>query len=112
MPTAIHTAVRRRAPGDDRVVEALVRDLRPAVAEITRGFRLEAADAEDVQQDTWVALLERLRRPEDPRTLGAWVARTTRRACLLACQGGIDEVLAADPRAVSRPGPASWRARA
>jgi RNA polymerase sigma factor (sigma-70 family) len=49
---------------------------------IANAHRLRDADAADVSQATWLALLEHLGDVKDPSRLGAWLATTARRECL------------------------------
>lgn len=49
---------------------------------VARAHRLNDADAADVAQATWLALLEHLGRLHEPGLVGAWLATTARRECL------------------------------
>ncbi len=49
---------------------------------VARSYRLDAADAADVVQTTWLRLLEHLHGIEDPTRLVGWLVTTTRRECL------------------------------
>jgi RNA polymerase sigma factor (sigma-70 family) len=49
---------------------------------VARAHRLRDADASDVSQATWLALLEHLDKLNDPARVGAWLATTARRECL------------------------------
>jgi RNA polymerase sigma factor (sigma-70 family) len=49
---------------------------------IARAHRLNAADAADVSQTTWLRLLEHLDRIQQPERIGAWLATTARRESL------------------------------
>lgn len=65
--------------GDRDAFTALVRDLSPLVWHVARGNGLAHAEAEDVNQTVWLALLRSLDRLADPRALAAWLITTTRR---------------------------------
>lgn len=49
---------------------------------VARSFRLDAADAADVSQTTWLRLVENLDRIKQPERVGAWLATTARREAL------------------------------
>jgi RNA polymerase sigma factor (sigma-70 family) len=68
--------------GDQRAWNALVRAFGPMIWAIAHAHRLRDADAADVSQATWLALLEHLGELKDPARLGAWLATTARRECL------------------------------
>jgi RNA polymerase sigma factor (sigma-70 family) len=68
--------------GDQTAWDALVARFSGLLWSIARGYRLDAADAHDVVQMTWLRLVESLDRISDPERLGAWLATTARRECL------------------------------
>jgi RNA polymerase sigma factor (sigma-70 family) len=68
--------------GDRRAWEEIVRRYEGLVAATVRSFRLQAADAADAQQRTWLRLVEHHRRVRDPEHLGGWLATTATRECL------------------------------
>jgi RNA polymerase sigma factor (sigma-70 family) len=86
----------RAAKGDKQAWDALVERYIPLVWSICRSHRLGDADAENVSQNVWLHLAERLDRIRDPAALPGWLATTTRRECLhvLAAARG---PLAAEP---------------
>jgi RNA polymerase sigma factor (sigma-70 family) len=49
---------------------------------ITRDYRMSASDASDAVQSAWLRLLEHLGKLENPDSVTAWLATTTRRECL------------------------------
>jgi DNA-directed RNA polymerase specialized sigma24 family protein len=55
----------------------------PASCGRPRAHRLDHADAADVVQATFVRLVEHLGRLQQPDQVGAWLATTARRECLL-----------------------------
>lgn len=70
------------AAGDQQAWNALVERFASTVWAIARGHRLNAADAADVSQTTWLRLVEHLDRIEQPERVGAWLATTARRESL------------------------------
>lgn len=81
-PVRTAELVRRAAAGDTAAWEQLVDDYIGLIWAVTRGFRLNDADAGDVVQTTWLRLLEYVDRLHDPSRVGAWLATTARRECL------------------------------
>jgi RNA polymerase sigma factor (sigma-70 family) len=77
--TALVTAA---GEGDREAWHALTRAFGPMIWAIANAHRLRDADAADVSQATWLALLEHLHDVKDPSRLGAWLATTARRECL------------------------------
>jgi RNA polymerase sigma factor (sigma-70 family) len=80
--SAIATLVTAAAAGDQDAWNGLVDKFASTVWAIARGYRLNAADAADVSQTTWLRLVEHLNRIEQPERVGAWLATTTRREAL------------------------------
>jgi RNA polymerase sigma factor (sigma-70 family) len=74
--------VRAAADGDRDAWDSLVDRLGGLIWSITRAYELEAAEAGDVVQTTWLRLVEQLDRIRDPDRVTAWIATTTRRECL------------------------------
>jgi RNA polymerase sigma factor (sigma-70 family) len=68
--------------GDQQAWDSLTRAFGPMIWAIAGAHRLRHADAADVSQATWLALLEHLRDLKDPARVGAWLATTARRECL------------------------------
>ncbi len=68
--------------GDRGAWEGLVDAYAGLVWAITRNHRLDASDAADVSQTTWLRLMENIGRIRDPSRVGAWLATTARRECL------------------------------
>jgi RNA polymerase sigma factor (sigma-70 family) len=75
----VATLVGAAANGDRNAWNALVDRFAPTVWAVARGHRLNAADAADVSQTTWLRLVENLHRIEQPERVGAWLATTARR---------------------------------
>ena len=79
-PTVIALATRARA-GDQRAWNAMVERYAPLVWSICRRYQLSGADAEDVNQSVWLALVRQLDTIRDPAALPGWLATTTAREC-------------------------------
>jgi RNA polymerase sigma factor (sigma-70 family) len=80
-PVVIDLAT-RAAKGDKQAWDVLVERYTPLIWSICRRHRLSDADAEDVGQNVWLHLVERLDRIREPGAIPAWLATTTRRECL------------------------------
>jgi RNA polymerase sigma factor (sigma-70 family) len=76
---ALVTAAR---DGDAAAWDRLVERYAPLVWSTCRGFRLSAADTEDVGQTVWLHLVEQLPRIRVAAALPGWIVTTTRRECL------------------------------
>ena len=79
---AIAALVEAAASGDKGAWDRLVDRFAPTVWAVARGHRLNAADASDVSQTTWLRLVENLDRIVQPERVGAWLATTARRESL------------------------------
>jgi RNA polymerase sigma factor (sigma-70 family) len=77
--SATATLLARAAQGDQRAWDDLVAEHSRLLWSVARSFRLDAADANDVVQTTWLRLLEHLDRIEDPTRLVGWLVTTARR---------------------------------
>jgi RNA polymerase sigma factor (sigma-70 family) len=80
--SATATLLARAAQGDQRAWNALVDEHSRLLWSVARSFRLDAADANDVVQTTWLRLLEHLDRIEDPSRLVGWLVTTARREAM------------------------------
>jgi RNA polymerase sigma factor (sigma-70 family) len=89
----ISRLVESAAAGDQSSWDALVREFGGMVWAVARGYRLPDADAADVVQATWVALLEHITTLNDPARVGAWLATTARREALRVLRHGKRHVL-------------------
>jgi RNA polymerase sigma factor (sigma-70 family) len=76
--------VKRAANGEQAAWDAIVARYNSFLWSVARGYRLDRADAADAVQVAWLRLVEHLPRLRDPERLGAWLATTVRRECLLA----------------------------
>ncbi len=62
--------------GEGWAWSALVERYRPLVRAVSRGYRLNDSDAEDVGQTVWMRLVEYVDRIREPRALPRWLIRT------------------------------------
>lgn len=109
-PSDVATLVQAAAAGDREAWNRLVDRFAPTVWAIARGHRLNAADASDVSQTTWLRLVENLSRIHQPERVGAWLATTARRESLRIIRlagrqvpSGDDLELLPDPGPVPTP---------
>jgi RNA polymerase sigma factor (sigma-70 family) len=78
----VRTVLAAAASGDERAWDELLDRFGSMIWAIARAHRLCDADAADVMQATWTALLTHLDQLKDPDRVGAWLATTARRECL------------------------------
>lgn len=88
--------LRAAAGGDASAWNALTARYAKLVWSVARSFRLDAADAADVSQTTWLRLVENLDRIKDPERIGAWLATTARRESLRTLRLAAREHVAGD----------------
>ena len=79
---ALTNLVRCAAEGDSDAWNQLVERFAGMVWAVTRSYRLNASDAADVSQTTWLRLVQHLDRIEQPERVGAWLAITARHEAL------------------------------
>lgn len=65
--------------GDPVAFNRLVRLLTPVLWQVVRAYRLDTALAEDVVQETWLALVRNPCQVRDPSAVGGWLLTTARR---------------------------------
>jgi RNA polymerase sigma factor (sigma-70 family) len=80
--SATASLLARAAQGDQRAWDELVEEHTRLLWSVARSFRLDAADANDVVQTTWLRLVEHLDRIEDPARLVGWLVTTARREAM------------------------------
>jgi RNA polymerase sigma factor (sigma-70 family) len=88
--TADAQLVERCLAGDQAAWNELVEIYsRYVYAIISKGFRLQGADAEDAFQEVFLRVYDRLGTLRNPEALRPWIAQLTRRVCLdrLAASG-------------------------
>jgi RNA polymerase sigma factor (sigma-70 family) len=74
--------------GDGAAWEAIVARYAGLVWSVARALGLDAVDAADVSQTTWLRLAEHLQRLREPERVGAWLAVTARREAVRTRQRG------------------------
>jgi len=84
--------------GDQEAWESLIRRYEPLVRSVARGFRLSAADVDDVSQNVWLKLVQNLAQLREPRALPGWLTVTTANAAL-AVSKALARTIAVDPLA-------------
>lgn len=82
MQPPVNCLLAAAASGDERAWDELLDRFGSMIWAIARAHRLCDADAADVTQATWTALLTNLDQLKDPDRVGAWLATTARRECL------------------------------
>src|SRR5262249_8816662 len=74
--------VARASGGDQDAWYEIVDRYAPLVYTICTRYRLSNHDIEDVGQNVWLLLVERLGKLREPAALPGWLATTTARECL------------------------------
>jgi RNA polymerase sigma factor (sigma-70 family) len=80
----VSDAVRRNMAGDPTAFAELARCVTPWLLRICRGYRLSTATAEDVVQNTLLALIEHGEALRDPQCALSWLSVVARREALRA----------------------------
>ena len=83
---SVATLVQRAREADPRAWEELVARFSGMIAATGRRYRLSPADVSELQQTTWLRLVENLHRIEQPERIGGWLATTARRESLRLLQ--------------------------
>jgi len=102
---ALATTVQAAARGDERAWDALVRRFTPMLRGVSRRYRLDADDVDDVVQACWLSLILNVDAIRDPEAVGAWLVTTARRESLRVHQRVVREVVAEAPLADRQPAP-------
>jgi RNA polymerase sigma factor (sigma-70 family) len=97
------TLLGRAAQGDQRAWDELVETHTRLLWAVARSFRLDAADANDVVQTTWLRLVEHLDRIEDPSRLVGWLVTTARREAMRVLRRSGRERPAFEDTVLDRP---------
>jgi RNA polymerase sigma factor (sigma-70 family) len=74
--------VARSLDGDPASWHELVDRFDNLVRATIRSYRIYGADADDAAQNTWLRLVEKLDRVQQPERIAAWLVTTARRECL------------------------------
>ncbi len=92
--------------GSSQAWTALVRTLAPVVYSVARRWSLDKSDAEEISQQTWLALYTARDEIEDPVALPAWLIRVaSRKAQRLVRNRARDRDLPAGTSTAPSPGP-------
>jgi RNA polymerase sigma factor (sigma-70 family) len=95
--------VEKAREGDGGAWEELVARFGGMIAATGRRYRLTPSDVAELQQTTWLRLVENLHRIEQPERVGGWLATTARRESLQLLRraakyhAGADQMLANMP---------------
>ena len=89
--------VRAGAAGDPVAMDHLVTRFDRVLRGVTRGFRLDQWDADDVIQATWLQFVKHGRQLREPAAIAGWLATTARRESLQLLQRHVREHLTDDP---------------
>lgn len=81
--------------GDQTALEELVRLLSPTLWQVVRATGLDRASAEDVVQNTWLALVDHAPSISNPMAVAGWLCTTARREAWRVSKG-IKRELATD----------------
>ena len=77
----------RWVAGDPAGLDDLVAVMTPVLWHVVRSYRLAEAQAEDVIQTTWLALVRRRAAILDATAIGGWLTTTARREAWRVAQG-------------------------
>ncbi len=100
---SLATLVQLAAEGCSKAWQELVSRFGGMIAATGRRYRLGAADVAELQQITWLRLVENINKIEQPERLGGWLATTARRESLQLLRraskyhSGADQMLANMP---------------
>ena len=100
---SVAALVQKARDGHAGAWEELVARFGGMIAATGRRYRLTPADVAELQQTTWLRLVENLHRIEQPERVGGWLATTARRESLQLLRraskyhGGADQMLANMP---------------
>jgi RNA polymerase sigma factor (sigma-70 family) len=100
---SIAILVQRAREADSGAWEELVARFGGMIAATGRRYRLTPSDVAELQQTTWLRLVENLHRIEQPERVGGWLATTARRESLQLLKraakyhSGADQMLANMP---------------
>ena len=97
---SVAVLVERAGTGDPRAWEELLSRFGGMIAATGRRYRLSPSDVAELQQTTWLRLVENIHRIEQPERVGGWLATTARRESLHLLRraskyhSGADQILA------------------
>ncbi len=91
------------AEGDQHAWRELVNRFGGMIASVGRRYGLSSADIGELQQTTWLRLVENLHRIEQPERIGGWLATTASRQSLQLLKRGSRYTLGADKLLANLP---------
>jgi RNA polymerase sigma factor (sigma-70 family) len=80
--------VTRAAAGDQGAWDKIVERYSPLVWSICLRYQLDRHDIDDIGQNVWLLLVERIGQLREPAALPGWLATTTQRECLRVLRAG------------------------
>jgi RNA polymerase sigma factor (sigma-70 family) len=96
---ALERTVRAAAAGDSAAWSALMTRFGNRVRGVAQAHGLNAHDVDDVQQATWMRLLQHIDRVREPAAIGGWLDTTARRESLRVLRRAKRQpVLESDPQ--------------
>jgi RNA polymerase sigma factor (sigma-70 family) len=95
--------VRQAFKGDERAWAALVARFQPMLLRIAARSGLNAADAADIEQVTWIQLMRHADQVRDPDRIAGWLATTARRRSQRAAMVARREIPSIDQVADGAP---------
>ena len=96
-PRELVALVREATAGDDQAWESLVARFTPALRAVARGYRLSAADVDDVVQAAWTSALTHIGSLREPEAISGWMMVIARREALRIVQRRHRELLVDEP---------------
>src|SRR6266496_2938501 len=101
--TAAQLVARCRNGDQEAWAELVERFSRYVYAIATQGFRLQESDAEDVFQEVFARVYERLDSLRSDEAIQPWIAQLTRRVCLDRLRSGSREEITEDSELTANP---------
>jgi RNA polymerase sigma factor (sigma-70 family) len=96
----LSNVARRATAGDPNAWADLVTRLDGLLRAVAKGYRLGAADVDDVVQTTWLRAVEHIGTLNNPAAISGWLVVTLRREAMRTLQRRVREVLVDDPEPV------------
>jgi RNA polymerase sigma factor (sigma-70 family) len=90
--------VRSARSGDPSAWESLVKRFTPMLRAVVHDYRLAAADADDVVQETWTAAFTHIAQLREPEAFSGWLCVTARRHALRTIGSRQREIPVEEPR--------------
>ena len=97
-PADLEQLVATAAAGDEFAWATLVSRFQPHLLRVARAHGLNAHEAEDAVQDTWIRLMRGIAAVREPLALAGWLTTTTRRESLRMRERGRASADGEDPR--------------